>query len=1158
MKRYLFLLFGLFSLGGWTQSLPSTENYIYTKICLSADCVKKSETVQYYDGLGRPKQIVGVKATPKGRDLVTPIEYDAFGRQAKDYLPIPQSGTLGGNIYANPQSNASATYGSEKIYAEKIFENSPLDRVLAQVQVGNDWSNRPINFGYDANTTADAVKKYTTSTTWADGATVSILTLSGVYDNAQLYKNTVTDEDGNTTIEFKNGEGQTLLVRKTDGTQNIDTYYVYNEYNQLAFVIPPLAAAKPSLGTSDLDALCYQYRYDGKNRLVEKKLPGKGWEWMVYDQQDRLVLSQDALQRGKEWFFTKYDALGRVAYTGLFSNTASRVSMQTALSNMNVNRANNERRTDAPFTLNGATVYYTREAFPKSSFKLLSVNYYDTYPADAPAVPTNIMGQETLKPTITNNRSTKGLPTAVYLKNLEDDAWTKTYTYYDTKARPIATHSINHLGGYTKTESLLDFSGVALSQNTTHKRDAGSSEVKVAERLTYDHQNRLLQHYHKVDSGVEELLANHTYDELGRVAVKKVGGSIGAPLQQLDYSYNIRGWLTKLNRPEALGTDLFGFELRYQNPVASDAKQQPRYNGNIAQMDWVSRQDGQLRRYTYQYDPLNRLRNAYYSKPNATVPITNAYNEYLAYDANGNITTLHRFGGSDQNMAVKIDQLTYTYNGNQLTEVVDATRNISGYPLGGNAITYDANGNMTSLLDKKISRIGYNTLNLPNQVQSAAGNLSYTYRADGVKVSQQRTIPNGFIRKDYIAGFHHETKEETMYIGNPVEPQEPILVVGDSFEKKPTPPSQTSVTQRLLFFPTAEGYYDYLHKRYVYHYTDHLGNVRLSYYRSSNGNLTIDKESNYYPFGLEHTGYNGLLGNQRYNYKYNGKELQTEIGMYDYGARFYMPDLGRWGVVDPLAEETMELYSYVKNNPIMLIDPTGMEAEDPEDPPKKSKYIGQIYKDGTGTFVGGKDGSWNATRNDGSKETIIPEVIITKSNSDDFVKNTLDKVGNVNDVIDNTGSSLQANAGLTRLGSNRKLYFETLNGGVFKGNQYVSTTSVIKYGSRITRVTGPIGYAISVGQIGYGVYKDGGDFGNNAKVATGGVVGGFAGGLLGAKVGGIVGAKAGAFIGVWFGGIGAAPGAAIGGVVGGIIGGVSGGYYGGEYGEQITREHIKK
>ncbi|MEJ8606434.1 RHS repeat-associated core domain-containing protein [Riemerella anatipestifer] len=318
---------------------------------------------------------------------------------------------------------------------------------------------------------------------------------------------------------------------------------------------------------------------------------------------------------------------------------------------------------------------------------------------------------------------------------------------------------------------------------------------------------------------------------------------------------------------------------------------------------------------------------------------------------------------------------------------------------------------MTSLLDKKISRIGYNTLNLPNQVQSAAESLSYIYRADGVKVSQQRTMSNGFIRKDYIDGFHHETKEETMHIGNPVEPQEPILV-GDSFETKPTPtpPSygtQTSVTQRLLFFPTAEGDYDYLHKRYVYHYTDHLGNVRLSYYRSSNGNLTIDKESNYYPFGLEHTGYNGLLGNQSYNYKYNGKELQTEIGMYDYGARFYMPDLGRWGVVDPLAEKMRRHspYNYVFNNPIMYIDPDG----------RRGTHINvRQNADGTHTVVGGEannDRSIYIVNDNNDRIGVLGQMLTTHSFFDDgnnpvvgAVINTLDDSGNrflQDEIMDN-------------------------------------------------------------------------------------------------------------------------------------------------------------
>ncbi|PZU82578.1 MAG: hypothetical protein DI529_14145 [Chryseobacterium sp.] len=381
------------------SQLTQSENYVYSKTYLSApgDSIQRSsEMVTYFDGLGRPKQTIQIKGGKTANsDLVIPIIYDCFGRQAREYMPIPQYGSNDGGIY--PQSSDCSTDGnhfpvsspttiyssSEKIYSKKVLENSPLDRIQQQIQPGSEWQNHPVNFAYQTNKAGD-VLKFTTQTLTRDGAFyTNTLTVNGYYTASKLYKNKVSDEDGSVSYEFKNGEGQTLLVRKVIGqeieiegpvemnsfaapavAQYFDTYYVYNEYNQLVFVISPLASAEFRANSTQtindpknfpntiLDNLCYQYNYDGRNRLVEKKLPGKGWEYMVYDKQDRLVLTQDANLRtntnnfgGKGWIFTKYDKLGRVVYTGFFSNTATRLAMQNALNSMQANPYNNEERT---------------------------------------------------------------------------------------------------------------------------------------------------------------------------------------------------------------------------------------------------------------------------------------------------------------------------------------------------------------------------------------------------------------------------------------------------------------------------------------------------------------------------------------------------------------------------------------------------------------------------------------------------------------------------------------------------------------------------------------------------------------------------------------------------------------------------------------------
>ncbi|MGG1921175.1 DUF6443 domain-containing protein [Chryseobacterium cucumeris] len=949
------------------STISSNENYIQSKTYLDyngTSATKSSETVQYFDGLGRPKQVVNVKASPLGRDVVTHIEYDPFGRQVKGYLPVPQLSTSNGNYYSDPLGVYPNTYGNEKIYSEKVLENSPLDRILEQKQVGNDWNGKSVKFSYDTNG-FNEVYQFTTTTSWVDGATKSVLSLSSatVYAPNQLYKNSVKDEDDNETIEFKNGKGQVLLVRKVKSSaEHIDTYYVYNEYDQLAFVIPPLAVHKPI--TDDLlNTLCYQYRYDGRGRLVEKKLPGKGWEYMVYDKADQLILSQDTVLKGKgQWLFTKYDQFGRIVYTGITNNAASRASMQNSV---NANTNLYETRTTTPgFTLNGIPVNYTKLSTPTSVAQVLTVNYYDTYPAYSfnPAFPSTIQGEPVLTETPTaDGRSTKGLPVMSFVKNIEDNNWTKNYTYYDQKGRAIGSHSTNHLGGYTHTESKLDFAGLALQTITSHLRKAGETGITVKERFVYDNGNRLKEHYHQVDNNPEELLAKNSYNELSQLVNKEVGNN----LQSIDYAYNIRGWMTDINKAQMsltdLGGKLFSYKIKYTqkegvtnaDPALFSGKDVlPRYNGNIAEVDWRSVETLGVnpsltpKRYGYAYDKLNRLTAGYYQNPNN--PYSKENTESLQYDVNGNITALYRTSVMENgsNTATVIDNLAYDYMGNQAVKIKDNSGNNTGYEgTAGLPIGYDVNGNMISMPDKQILDIKYNHLNLPQEMSIDFGTagtvINNMYRADGTKlektsvtsVSGYYTVTTTTEKTEYLDGFQYFKRDVvTSGGGGEIELMTARAMEPQAFSLENTTVSLPSAkTPDLQFFPTSEGFYDYQKNQYIYQYKDHLGNVRVSFGKNSTGVLEIVDSNDYYPFGMNHlkTG-NAYFGQDSFKkYKYNGKELQ-ETGMYDYEARMYMPDIGRWGVVDPLAETSRRwsTYAYAYNNPIRFIDPDGMQAED--------------------------------------------------------------------------------------------------------------------------------------------------------------------------------------------------------------------------------------
>lgn len=980
MRTYILaIVVGLLSLNGILAQSPSQDqNYImnitYRNGYLegqetNATNSEKIATIQYLDGLGRAIQTVGVRAGGSSQDMITHIMYDAVGRQTKEYLPYAAT-TNSGAYRTNALSATNSFYDASKYeadfpgmttstinpYSEKFFESSPLDRVWEQTAPGKSWKvgtvidseghsdGHSIKFGYNTNSGTE-VKYYIASTVMPGDVFIPSLVLSGSYGAGELNKSVTKDENwkktqtylnDHTTEEFKDKQGRVVLKRTYVSNAKYDTYYVYDGFGNLTYVLPPKAEAntdKPN--TTELNELCYQYKYDVRNRLVEKKIPGKDWEYIVYDNLDRPVLTQDGMRRmanntslsTDEWLFTKYDALGRVAYTGIYSSNSTRSSLQTTFSNKTAAQ-NYETKVTSGTGYWGT--YYTNGDFPSSNISILTINYYDDYNFNRAGTGTSVTAYG-----VSSVANPRGLQTGSRVRILGEDLFITSVNYYDGKGRPFYTFSFDdYLNTTDIVENNLDFTGKPIETKTTHKR-TGKTDIVTIDLFTYDHMDRPVQQTQAINGDTTpEVIVNNTYDELGQLITKGVGGSTSQNrLQTVNYTYNVRGWLKGINNTGgsnstiSLGTgDLFGFQINYDNPSSGTAL----YNGNISQTYWkTANLDNSVKNYKYTYDALNRITSA--------TDNTGNYNlTSIAYDKNGNIEALSRKGhtamsGSTVTAYGVMDNLVYTYetNSNKLKKVLDNANDSYGFNDGADQVTeytYDMNANMLTDANKGISNVIYNHLNLPTTVTINGQNISYIYDALGVKL--RKTV----------------NSTTTDYAGNYI------------------------YTNGVLeFFNTPEGYVYPVNSsnyssgfNYVYQYKDHLGNIRLSY-SDGNGNGSIQsgstyteiiKENNYYPFGLTHKGYNEggntAIGNTAaLRWRYNNKELQDEdingktLDWYDFGARNYDATLGRWMNIDPLAEKMRRHspYNYVFNNPIYWIDPDGMGATD-DYFNKQGKYLG--------------------------------------------------------------------------------------------------------------------------------------------------------------------------------------------------------------------------
>ena len=919
----------------YTLSLDQGQNYLYTATPLKpiqkASDIKLRkdiiESVTYYDAYGRPRQRIGIAQSPDYSDIVQDIYYDSMGQVKKAYLPFTAGGTGNFKEYdrqnKRPEGSFINAYYKQK-YPDELsatkpnafseityFEGTSIPK--SQNAPGERWAKgigSDVEFEYQDNqneevprfdvvyTNSDLRRPTCVHNGWYKAGT---LTKEIVKDE----KHTDTDADVHTTVRFTNDEGQVVLtrrfVKKENKTVTLDTYYVYDDYGNLSFVLPPNVDISDGVSMTELSDLCYRYIYDDRGRQIEEYQPKKGKTAYFYDDRDRLILTTDPNMNAKGYgLMNFYDRSDRIIATARIIHSLPDFMMRDQVAN-----PVDQIRLQTGSRVDNTDVYYTLRGIPGALRELHTINYYDDYDFASPAgsvpdTPT-VFGQKV-------TRRTKGLPTGTKVRTLGTDKWMTTVVYYDEKARPIYTYEKNeYLNTVNITRIQYDFSGRVLKTEHSHKLE-NRMPVVTRDEYTYDHAGRAKKHTQVINDQDKELISLMVYDELGQPKEKKVGNTEANPLHTVTYDYNIMGWLTQ-KQSKSGTTNLLTLDYTYEN------------NGLITMESRTSISDKQ--KTIYGYDELNRV--IWSRDKDKTYSGLNEFK--IQYDSMGNIKTLRRgtakFHSEYGPYVEFFDQLEYAYVGNQLVSVEDKARpelRKNGFKDGntGSAdYVYDSNGNLTQDLNRGINRIAYNYLDLPVSY-SDFNNSSITtlkYEANGSRLEvqtiagQRSPIINTTV---YDGGFTYKSRNEGKYI--------------------------------LTYIRQSEGYVEPkdaadLSKGFIYTYqvADQVGNIRMSF-ADLNGNGTITRDEikeqkNYYPFGLVRENTTGITG-RKHEFGFNGTEEGSGVlsGLNLTPFRHYDPTIGRWSGMDPVTHYSMSPYVGMDNNPINLMDPWGADAKCPQCP----------------------------------------------------------------------------------------------------------------------------------------------------------------------------------------------------------------------------------
>ncbi|MCD8173652.1 MAG: hypothetical protein LUD76_09405 [Alistipes sp.] len=524
----------------------------------------------------------------------------------------------------------------------------------------------------------------------------------GTYSPNTSYKTTSVDEDGRTTMVFKNNTGQIILERvATDGSYtNLDTYYVYDASGNLVWIVPPSASASligtELFSTSTIaEQYCYIWYYDSSGLLTSRKSPSQAEFNFQYGAKKQLVKCFSG-NKSVEFY---YDNLGRISYKN-YSETGN----------------------DAISTITMAEYAYDTKRPGSLSFM---------------EVPDIVSASDV------DNR-TKGLLTyekVVVLDGMEmknPQKYLDRDFYYDYMARPIQIVEQNHLKGISRYSIKYTFRGEIEVIHESHQTSAGAVPDILLTTFTFDDRGRILTETTQLNSSAPVVIS-YSYNELGQL-ISKDYGTVASD----NYSYNIQGQLTQIDNEK------FRMQLRYHDTTLAP----PSYTGNITEWEWQHKGTAlPLNSYIATYDKISRLTSVQHYTNGNKQGVLQTFN----YDRNGNLISMRKEDNS---------LWSYTLSGNRMVKLnVDGKECPFAYDDGGNRvqdgleninISYSYFNLPHSITQNSVEKVKYSrtangrkmsAVNPSRQGYEYLGSLIYTRNGDNITLesaafSSGRILPN--------------------------------------------------------------------------------------------------------------------------------------------------------------------------------------------------------------------------------------------------------------------------------------------------------------------------------------------------------------------------------------------------------------------------------